>query len=36
MKEIFEKTNSSFPNMKSYLDTHLKIVHDVPIVGENV
>jgi hypothetical protein len=29
MKVIFEKQNSSFANMKSYLDTHLRVVHVV-------
>jgi hypothetical protein len=36
MKVIFENTNSSFPKMKSYLDTHLRVVHIVPIEGEDV
>jgi hypothetical protein len=36
MKLIFEKKNSSFANMKSYLDTHLRVVHTVLIVSENV
>jgi hypothetical protein len=27
MKVIFEKINSSFPKMKSYLDNHLRVVH---------
>jgi len=36
MKVIFEKENTSFTNMKSYLDTHLRVVHVVPIVGEDV
>jgi hypothetical protein len=36
MKVIFEKINSSFPKMKSYLDTHLRVVHVVPIAGEAV
>jgi hypothetical protein len=36
MKVIFEKQNFPFENMKSYLDTHLRVVHIVPIVGENV
>jgi hypothetical protein len=36
MKVIFEKTNSSFPNIKSFLNTHLRVVHVVPIVGEDV
>jgi hypothetical protein len=31
MKVIFEKKNSSFANMKSYLDTHLRFVHMVLI-----
>ena len=30
MKVIFEKQNSSFANMKSYFDTHLRVVHVVP------
>jgi hypothetical protein len=36
MKVIFEKKNSSFANMKSYLDTHLRVVHVVPIASEDV
>jgi hypothetical protein len=36
MKVIFEKQNSSFANMKSYLDTHLRFVHVVLIVSEDV
>ena len=36
MKVIFEKTNSSFTKMKSYLDTHLIVVHMVMIAGEDV
>jgi hypothetical protein len=36
MKVIFEKQNSSFANMKSYLDTHLRVVHVVPIAEEDV
>jgi hypothetical protein len=36
MKVIFEKTNSSFQKMKSYLDTHLRVVHVVLILGEDV
>jgi hypothetical protein len=36
MKVIFEKKNSSFANMKSYLDTHLRVVHTVLIASENV
>jgi hypothetical protein len=31
-----EKHNSSFPNRKSYLDTHLGIVHVVFIASEDV
>jgi len=30
MKVIFEKQNSSFANIKSYLDTHLRVVDVVP------
>jgi hypothetical protein len=33
---IFETTNSSFTKMKSYLDTHLIVVHVVTIAGEDV
>jgi len=33
---IFEMQNSSFSNMKSYLDTHLRFVHVVLIVSEDV
>jgi hypothetical protein len=36
MKVIFGKKNSSFENMKSYLDTHLRFVHVVLIVSEEV
>jgi hypothetical protein len=36
MNVIFEKKNSPFANMKSYLDTHLRVVHIVLIVGENM
>ena len=36
MKVIFEKTNSSFSNTKSYLDTHLSVVHVVPIAEEDM
>jgi hypothetical protein len=36
MKVIFEKKNSSFANMKSYLDTHLRLVHVVLIEREKV
>jgi hypothetical protein len=31
-----EKKNSSFPNMKSYLDTHFRVVHVVVIVSKDV
>jgi len=34
MKVIFEKNNSSFVNMKSYLDTHLRVVQMVLIASE--
>jgi len=36
MKAIFEKKNSSFANMKLYLDTHLRVVHMVLIAIEGV
>jgi hypothetical protein len=36
MKVIFEKKNSSFANMKSSLDTHLRVVHVVLIGSEDV
>jgi hypothetical protein len=36
MKVIFEKINSSFPKMKSYLDVHLRVVHVVPIARKDV
>ena len=36
MKVIFEKTNSSFSNTKSYLNTRLRVVHVVPIAGEDM
>jgi hypothetical protein len=31
-----EKKSSQFPNMESYLDTHLRVVHVVLIVSEDV
>jgi hypothetical protein len=36
MKVIFEKKNSSFANMKSYLDTLLRVVHMVLIASKDV
>jgi hypothetical protein len=36
MKVIFEKKNSLFSNMKSYLDTHLRVVHVFIIVSKDV
>ena len=36
MKVIFERNNSSFANMKSYLDTHLRVVHMVLIASEDM
>jgi hypothetical protein len=36
MKFIFEKKNSQFANMKSYLDTHLRDVHMLLIGSEDV
>jgi len=36
MKLIFLKQISSFANMKSYSDTHLRVVHVVLIAGEEV
>jgi hypothetical protein len=36
MKVIFEKQNSSFANMESYLDTHLRVVHVVLIASKYV
>ena len=36
MKVIFEKQNSLFANMKSYLDTPLRFVHVVLIASEDV
>jgi hypothetical protein len=33
---IFEKNNFSFANMKSYLDSHLRVVHVVLIAREDV
>jgi len=36
MKVIFEKINSSFPKMKSYLGSNLRVVHVVPVAGEDV
>ena len=35
-KVIFKKQNSLFANMKSYLDTHLRVVHVVLIASEDV
>jgi hypothetical protein len=36
MKVIFEKQNSSFANMKSYLDNHLRVVDVVLIEGKDM
>ena len=36
MNVIFEKQNSLFANLKSYLDTHLKVLHVVLIASEDV
>ena len=36
MKVIIEKKNSSFAKMKSYLDTRLRVVHEVQIEGEGM
>jgi hypothetical protein len=36
MKVIFEKNFFSFPNMKSYLDTHLRVLNVVPTASEDV
>jgi len=36
MKVIFEKKNSSFPKIKSYLDTHLRFVHVVLFTSEDM
>ena len=36
MKVIFEKKNSSFANMKSYSDTHFRVVHVVLTASEDV
>jgi len=33
---VFEKKIPSFANMKSYLNTHLRVVHVVPIAEEDV
>jgi hypothetical protein len=33
---IFQRTNYSFTKMKSYLDTHLIVVHVVTIASEDV
>ena len=36
MKVVFERNNSSFADVKSCLDTHLRVVHMVLIVREDV
>jgi len=36
MKLIFLKQISSFANMKSFLDTHLRVVHEVLIASEDL
>jgi len=36
IKVIFKSQNSSFANIRSYLDTHLRVVHVVPIMSEDV
>jgi len=36
MKVIFQKINSLFLKMKSYLDAHLIVVHVVWIAGEDM
>jgi hypothetical protein len=36
MKLIFLKKISSFANMKSYLDTHLRVVKEVLIANEDM
>jgi hypothetical protein len=36
MKVIFEKKNSLFANLKSYLDTHFRVVYVVLIASEDV
>jgi hypothetical protein len=36
MKLIFLKKISSFANMKTYLDTHLRVVHEVSIASDDV
>ena len=36
MQVIFEKKNSSFANMKTYLDTHLSAVRVVLIASEDM
>ena len=36
IKVIFKNQNSSFANIRSYLDTHLRVVHVVPIMSEDV
>jgi len=33
MKMTFEKKNSSFANMKSYLDTHLRVVDVILLIA---
>jgi hypothetical protein len=33
---ILEKQNYSFENMKSYLDTHLRVIHVILIVSEDI
>jgi hypothetical protein len=36
MKVIFEKINSSFTKMKSYLDVHLRVAHVFPNARKDV
>ena len=33
---FFKRQFFSFPKMKSYLDTNLRVVHVVPIAGEDI
>jgi hypothetical protein len=36
MNVLFEKKNSSFAKMKSYLDAHLRVVHAVLMADEDM
>jgi hypothetical protein len=36
MQAIFEKRNSSFPNMKIYFDTYLRVINEDLLAGKEV